>query len=166
MTENDDARMGEELVRLASADNFRDVAGDGYAGEGGAVLRRGVFFRSNELQLVDDDAHALRDLGIAAIYDLRDLHEVEAHPDVEVAGATWTHLEVQGIPPGAGAELPDAAAAVETMLSIYRRVRDRPRLARVVRGPAARWPRRALPSCSTAPPARTAPAGPARCCST
>ncbi|CAN5637792.1 tyrosine-protein phosphatase [soil metagenome] len=113
--------MGDDLVRLASADNFRDVAGDGYRTTSGVSLRRGVFFRSNELQLVDDDAHALRGLGISDIYDLRDTHEVEAHPDVEVPGARWQHVEVVGIPPGAGADLPDAAAAVETMLSIYRR---------------------------------------------
>ena len=114
-------QMGEELVRLASADNFRDVAGPGYTTTDGTTLRSGVFFRSNELQLVDDDTHALRELGIGAIYDLRDAHEVEAHPDVVVPGATWHHVEVVGIPPGAGAELPDAAAAVQTMLGIYRR---------------------------------------------
>lgn len=117
----EDTQVGEELVRLASADNFRDVAGPGHTTTDGTPLRSGVFFRSNELQLVDDDMHALRELGIGAIYDLRDAHEVEAHPDVEVPGATWQHVEVVGIPPGAGAELPDAAAAVETMLGIYRR---------------------------------------------
>lgn len=114
-------QVGEELVRLASADNFRDVAGPGHTTADGTPLRSGLFFRSNELQLVDDDAHALRRLGIGAIYDLRDGHEVEAHPDVEVPGATWQHVEVIGIPPGAGAELPDADAARATILGIYRR---------------------------------------------
>ena len=111
----------EELVRLASADNFRDVTGPGYTTADGRPLRSGVFFRSNELQLVDDDTHALRRLGIGAIYDLRDTHEVEAHPDVEVPGATWQHVEVIGIPPGAGAALPDAAAALALMTEIYQR---------------------------------------------
>jgi protein-tyrosine phosphatase len=116
----DDARWGEELTRLASADNFRDVAGPGYLTAAGAPLVSGVLWRSNELQLLDEDAATLASLGIAAVFDLRSTHEVEAHPDVEVPGATWRHAEVAGIPPGAGAALPDAAAAFETMLGIYR----------------------------------------------
>lgn len=117
----DDTEVGDELVRLASADNFRDVAGPGYTTTTGMALRSGVFFRSNELQLIDDDTHALRELGIGAIYDLRDAHEVEAHPDVVVPGATWQHVEVVGIPPGAGAALADADAAMALMFDIYRR---------------------------------------------
>lgn len=118
---SDEARWGEELTRLASADNFRDVAGPGHTTTDGRPLRAGVLWRSNELQLLDEDAATLAGLGITAVYDLRDAHEVEAHPDVAVPGATWLHLEVRGIPPGAGAELPDAAAALDVMLSIYRR---------------------------------------------
>ena len=55
MSETD---LGEELVRLASADNFRDVAGidSAYLAADGVPLRRGVLFRSNELQLSDADA--------------------------------------------------------------------------------------------------------------
>ncbi len=117
----DKTQTGDELVRLASADNFRDVAGDGYLTADGRPLRRGVFYRSNELQLIDEDAGHLSALGIAALYDLREDHEVEAHPDVAVPGATWTHVEVKGIAPGAGAELADAATAVAEMLAIYRR---------------------------------------------
>ena len=116
----DEAHWGEEITRLASADNFRDVAGPGYTTADGQPLRPGVFWRSNELQLIDEDATLLSSLGIGAVFDLRSSYEVEAHPDVEVPGATWTHVEVGGIPPGAGAELRDAADAVETMLSIYR----------------------------------------------
>ncbi|MFB9314278.1 tyrosine-protein phosphatase [Nocardioides plantarum] len=116
----DDARWGEELTRLASADNFRDVTGPGYRTAAGEPLTAGVFWRSNELQLLDEDAATLASLGITAVFDLRSTDEVEAHPDVEVPGATWRHVEVVGIPPGAGAQLPDAAAAVETMLDIYR----------------------------------------------
>ena len=117
----DETELGQELVRLASADNFRDVTGPGYVTAAGEPLRSGVFYRSNELQLVDDDTHALRRLGVGTIYDLRDGHEVEAHPDVEVPGATWQHVEVVGIPPGAGAALPDAAAALALMNEIYGR---------------------------------------------
>jgi len=46
--------FGEELVRLASADNFRDVTGPGYVSADDTPLRAGVFFRSNELGLTDD----------------------------------------------------------------------------------------------------------------
>ncbi len=108
-------QFGEEMIRLASADNFRDVA------DADAGLRRGVVYRSNELQLLDEDAATLADLGIAAIYDLRDDYEVEAHPDIEIPGATWTHAEIKGIPPGTGAELPDAEAARAAIIGVYRR---------------------------------------------
>ncbi len=116
-----DDQWGDEVTRLASADNFRDVTGPGYSTATGAPLRAGVVWRSNELQLLAEDADVLAGLGIAAVFDLRSAHEVEAHPDVEVPGATWQHVEVGGIPPGAGAELPDAAAAVDAMLDVYRR---------------------------------------------
>ncbi len=114
---DDDAAFGEELVRLASADNFRDVAGTGYPTAGGGRVRRGVFFRSNELTLTDEDARAL---GITAIYDLRDEHEVAGHPDAPVPGATWEHLEVKGIPMDSVATLADRDEATEVMGEVYR----------------------------------------------
>ncbi len=113
--------LGDDLIRLASADNFRDVAGAGYRTSTGRVLRRGVFFRSNELQLTHEDAAAIAGLAITAIYDLRERREVEAHPDVEVPGAVWNHVEVTGIPQGVGAELDDPDAAVEAICDVYRR---------------------------------------------
>ena len=115
-------QFGEELVRLASADNFRDVTGPdaAYAGAGGRPLRRGQLYRSNELQLSHGDAQTLSRLGIAAIYDLRTEHEVEAHPDAEVPGALWTHLEVRGIPMEAVSDLADRTTAHEVMLRVYR----------------------------------------------
>src|SRR4051794_26479717 len=80
-----------ELLRLASADNFRDVAGTGagHPTRDGGHVRRGVYFRSNELQLTDADAASLAALGITRIHDLRGAMEVEAHPDVAVPGAAW-----------------------------------------------------------------------------
>ncbi len=78
-----------------------------------------MFFRSNELQLSDEDGAALQRLGITHIYDLRDDYEVEAHPDIVVPGTTWKHVEVKGLPHGAGAELPDAEATRATMIEIY-----------------------------------------------
>jgi protein-tyrosine phosphatase len=117
-----DADFGEELVRLASADNFRDVTGPdaAYRTGDGTVLRRGVVYRSNELQLTDADARSLGQLGVTAIYDLRSHHEVDAHPDAEVPGATWTHLEVRGIPMEAVVDLADRATAHDVMLQVYR----------------------------------------------
>ena len=114
--------FSEELVRLASADNFRDVTGPdaAYAAADGTTLRRGVAYRSNELQLSDADARSLGRLGVTAVYDLRSDHEVRAHPDVEVAGATWTHLEVRGIPMDAVSNLDDRDVAHEVMLDVYR----------------------------------------------
>jgi protein-tyrosine phosphatase len=114
------ATFGEELVRLASADNFRDVTGPGYSSAEGRLLRAGVLFRSNELALTDEDASTIAELGVAAVYDLRDDHEVEAHPDVPVPGATWTHVEVKGIPMDSVATLGTVAEADEVMRGVYR----------------------------------------------
>jgi protein-tyrosine phosphatase len=117
-----DGELGEELVRLASADNFRDVTGPdtAYAAADGRLLRRGVAYRSNELQLSHGDAETLARLGVAAILDLRSDHEVEAHPDVAVPGAAWRHLEVKGIPMEAVGDLADRATAHDVMLQVYR----------------------------------------------
>jgi len=120
--------LGEELVRLASADNFRDVAGvdTAYVAADGVPLRRGVAFRSNELQLSDADAHSVSSLGVTAVYDLRHDHEVEAHPDVPVPGAEWHHLEVKGIPMDAVSNLETRDAATEVMHDVYRSFVDQP----------------------------------------
>jgi protein-tyrosine phosphatase len=117
-----DAEVGEELVRLASADNFRDVTGpdSAYVAADGRPLRRGVAFRSNELLLTAADAESLARLGITAVYDLRSDHEVQMHPDVAVPGATWTQLEVKGIPMDAVTDLHDRATAHDVMLRVYR----------------------------------------------
>ena len=120
------SNLGDDLIRLASADNFRDVAGDGYPTADGRTVVRGVFFRSNELQLTHEDAAAISRLGITAIYDLRESGEVEAHPDVEVPGTSWHHVEVTGIPHGVGAELSDPGAAEEAICEVYRRFVDDP----------------------------------------
>lgn len=117
----DIADQPRELARLASADNFRDVAGTGagYATGAGGRVRRGIFYRSNELQLTDVDARALAALGIARIHDLRSQPEVDAHPDVAVPGATWHHVEVSGIPMEMVSGLADADAAVRVMRQVY-----------------------------------------------
>jgi protein-tyrosine phosphatase len=123
---HDDAELGEELVRLSSADNFRDVAGPGYETVDGGRVRRGVLFRSNELTLTHEDADALARLGITAIYDLRDAHEVEAHPDATVPGATWRHVEVKGIPMEAVATLASREEGLAVMGEVYRGFVEKP----------------------------------------
>ena len=116
-----DPELGEELVRLASADNFRDVTGPdaAYVAADGTPLRRGVVYRSNELQLSHADAATIARLGVTAIYDLRTAHEIEAHPDAEVPGATWHHVEVGGIPMVQLEDLTSREAADEVMRSVY-----------------------------------------------
>jgi protein-tyrosine phosphatase len=114
--------FGEELVRLASADNFRDVTGPdaAYVAADGTLLRRGVVYRSNELQLSHADAATIARLGVTAIYDLRSAHEIDAHPDAEVPGATWHHVEVGGIPMVQLEELTSREAAADVMRQVYR----------------------------------------------
>ena len=110
-----------ELARLASADNFRDVAGtgDGYPTSSGGRVRRGVFYRSNELQLSSADADFLSALGIAKVHDLRGQMEIEAHPDVAVPGAEWHHVEISGIPMELVSGLEDVEAAERVMRQVY-----------------------------------------------
>jgi protein-tyrosine phosphatase len=117
-----EAELGEELLRLSSADNFRDVAGPdtAYVAADGTPLRRGVVYRSNELRLTDEDAATIAGLGVSAVYDLRATYEVEAHPDVEIPGATWTHVEVVGIPMLELENLDSPEAAEAVMRSAYR----------------------------------------------
>lgn len=117
-----EADFGEELVRLASADNFRDVTGPdaAYVAADGTSLRRGVAYRSNELQLTAADAQTLHGLRVGTILDLRHQHEIDAHPDSAVPGAAWHHLEVKGIPMDAVTDLHSRQTAHEVMLRVYR----------------------------------------------
>jgi len=105
---------------LASADNFRDVAGPGYPTRHGVAVRQGVFFRSNELMLDDEDVLALVGLGLTAVHDLRTAEEVAAHPDAVLPGAAWHHVDVLGIPPEEIAGLEDLAEAEALMTRVYR----------------------------------------------
>lgn len=112
--------LGEELLRLSSADNFRDLTGPGHRTASGRALRPGLVYRSNELALTDEDAALVAGLGVTAILDLRHADEIAAHPDAEVAGAAWEHLEIPGIPMDAVASLDDPRRADEVMLEVYR----------------------------------------------
>ncbi len=132
----------------------------------GGHVRRGVFYRSNELQLTDVDAGTLADLGITRIHDLRGQMEIEAHPDVAVPGADLAARRGLRHPDGDGVRPRGRRRGRARDGRGVRRLR--PRAARHARrtprcSPTSR-PSRSR-SCSTAPPARTAPAGRPRCCS-
>ncbi len=115
-----DPPLGEELLRLGSADNFRDLTGPGLRTAEGRSLRPGLVYRSNELALTDEDAARVAGLGVTAILDLRHADEIALHPDTPVPGAAWEHLEVPGIPMEEVAALDDAARADTLMLEVYR----------------------------------------------
>jgi protein-tyrosine phosphatase len=110
----------EDLVRLASADNFRDVAGPGHRAGDGTPLRTGIFYRSNELRLTDEDAASIAALGVSAIHDLRTSAEIEHRPGVDVPGAARHHVDVLGIPLEEISELADAEAGVALMERVSR----------------------------------------------
>jgi protein tyrosine/serine phosphatase len=112
---------GDELLRLASADNFRDVAGtgEGYATATGR-MRRGVFFRSSQLTLTPEDVSLISGLELTVIHDLRPLKEVQRYPDVPVAGAEWHHHPVPGMPMDAVSGSMDPAFTHALMCDTYR----------------------------------------------
>jgi len=110
----------EEYLRLASADNFRDVAGTGYPTRDGGTLRTGVFYRSNDLRLTDVDLTALAGLGLRAIVDLRTPAEIALHPDPDVPGVAHLHFDAFGIPIERLSGLTGRAEAVALMEEVYR----------------------------------------------
>jgi protein-tyrosine phosphatase len=109
-------------LRLASADNFRDLAGEGvgYATRTGR-MRRGVFYRSNHLVLTAGDAESVGSLGLAHVRDLRESDELERWPDVQVSGATWGNFVMQGIVFSSELDGDDPAAVHDGMAAGYRR---------------------------------------------
>lgn len=110
----------DEYLRLASADNFRDVAGPGYPTTDGGRVRTGVFYRSNDLRLTAADHDVLAGLGLRAVLDLRSDSEVALHPDPDVPGATWLHFDAIGIPMEQVAGLGTREAARALMQEVYR----------------------------------------------
>ena len=108
--------------QLSTADNLRDVAGEapGYLTRDGGHVRRGVFYRSNELQLDSPDILALTGLGLRAVLDLRTVEEVDALPDAVVPGAEWHHFDVAGIRMDDAVDVADRAAGLALMDRVYR----------------------------------------------
>ena len=117
-----------ELFRLPSADNFRDLAGRdrGYPAAEGRRVRPGRVFRSNELQLTDEDELTLTGLGLTAIHDLRTPVEVDAHPDAVLPGAAWLPHPVAGIPVDRVTGLERREDGVALMERVYRGFVDDP----------------------------------------
>jgi protein-tyrosine phosphatase len=110
-----------EALRLGSAENFRDVAGPGYATRDGDAVHRGVFYRSNALIVDDADADTLASAGLRAVLDLRSQWEIEQHPDRSIDGADWHHYDVLGIPLEGVTDVREPAQATEIMRQVYTR---------------------------------------------
>lgn len=83
---------GEQVVPMPSLPNFRDLGG--YSTSGGEV-RRGLLYRSDQLSDVDAaDLAVLAGLGLATVFDLRTVVEVQANPDPSLPDAENVHLDV------------------------------------------------------------------------
>jgi protein-tyrosine phosphatase len=102
--------------RLASVDNFRDVAGkDGYQVKGGK-MRRGVVYRSNALTLTPADLATVDKLGISTDIDLRTPSEIKQTPDVLPAGVEYINVNFMGGDSAASGALPTTTADAVTMM--------------------------------------------------
>jgi len=84
--------------RLASVDNFRDVAGpgDGYALKSGERMRKGVLFRSSVMRPDATDMATLTALHLTHDYDLRTSAEIADSPDSVPPGTTYVHINIIG----------------------------------------------------------------------
>jgi protein-tyrosine phosphatase len=103
--------------RLASVDNFRDLAGAaaGYPTVDGKQMRRGAFYRANALTLNATDQATIDRLGIASVYDLRTPGEIARTADILPGGATSQTLNVLGITDFVAQPFDTAGAAVAFM---------------------------------------------------
>jgi hypothetical protein len=78
---------------IASVPNLRDIGG--YTTQDGSLVRRGVAYRSNQLNPVaPDDMKKLAALGLKNDFDLRAAGEREAKPDQLPAGVKNVWLNV------------------------------------------------------------------------
>ncbi|WP_137723716.1 tyrosine-protein phosphatase [Prescottella subtropica] len=114
------ASVAAPAPRLASIDNFRDLAGPdgGYTTVDGRRIREGVVYRSNALTTTDADAAVLDTLGIARIFDLRTTAEIAKAADRVPAGAEYTNVNILGdassgaVTSSVDLSTPESAAAV------------------------------------------------------
>ncbi|HYS64075.1 MAG TPA: tyrosine-protein phosphatase [Paraburkholderia sp.] len=106
-----------ETPRLASVNNFRDVAGAaaGYPTVDGKQMRRGVFYRANALTLSAADEAMIDKLGITSVYDLRTPGEITRTADTLPAGAASQAFNVLGTRDFVAPSFDTAAAATAFM---------------------------------------------------
>ncbi|MFG1781385.1 tyrosine-protein phosphatase [Rhodococcus oryzae] len=85
-----------DAPRLASIDNFRDVAGTGagYAGAHGKNVNKGVFYRANAIVPNEADMATLTGLKLSTVYDLRADDEVAQKQDVLPAGVAYKRIPI------------------------------------------------------------------------
>lgn len=110
--------------RLASVDNFRDVAGaddtTAYRTSSGQKLRRGVIYRSCALAAPSElDLATLDTLGISTIYDLRTPGEIKTNPDHPPSYGTEINVNINGTPTSVLPSLATPEAAMAYMESSY-----------------------------------------------
>lgn len=93
----DIAPVALDTPRLDTADNFRDLAGidDAYAA-GDSTMRPETVYRSNALDLSDEDLATLEDLGVSTVIDLRSAQEIEETPDRVPEGAEYINIDIIG----------------------------------------------------------------------
>jgi protein-tyrosine phosphatase len=90
------------LIELDGAANCRDLGGWPVAG--GGTVRRGLVFRSSELNgLSDRGLSQLESLGLRTVYDLRTTAERNAQPDRLPGGVDDVHLDVLASDPSSAA---------------------------------------------------------------
>jgi protein-tyrosine phosphatase len=83
----------ERKISLEGAYNFRDLGG--YHTQDGRRLRRGQFFRSDDLsELTDADLATLQGLDLRSIIDLRSPRELKGKGDRLPAGSTYKHIRI------------------------------------------------------------------------
>jgi protein-tyrosine phosphatase len=116
---------------LASADNFRDVAGIS-ASNGGTgfadpaanfgLMRTGVFYRSSALTLSGTDLATISRIGLGRDIDLRTPAEIAATPDVVPPGTIYTNVNIFGMqsPPSNSPGIPSPEAVLKIGQSGYR----------------------------------------------
>jgi protein-tyrosine phosphatase len=82
-----------ESLGITSVPNLRDAGG--YTSRDGAVVRRGLAYRSSGLNPISpDDAEKIARLGLKTVFDLRTAEEVNARPDELPSGTKRVWLNV------------------------------------------------------------------------
>lgn len=83
-------------------------------------MRPRTTYRSNRIEPSEQDTQFLNTLGLVAIHDLREPHEVDRHPDIAIDGAEWRHHPVPGIPVDVIAALSSPDDTYAAMVANYR----------------------------------------------